>query len=108
MLLHFLLFFSVAWLTQAAPSQAPPGEGGAKPMEKSSWFAFVDREYIFTCEVTRPGEVLFNFVSMTDKEESLAAKLVRLTFDNRRVPATFFVIETGNQFFLSVTERNDW
>jgi len=67
-----------------------------KPLDKSSYFAFVDREYIFTLEIVRPGVPIFNFVSMVDKDENLLAKQVRLTLDNRKVPGTFFLVDTGD------------
>lgn len=80
---------------QSAPSRKP-AEQPPKTLEKSAWFAYVDRDYIFTCEVTKPGQIIFNFVSMSDDEELLSAKLVRVGFENRKVPATFFSIDTGN------------
>jgi len=67
-----------------------------QPLEKSSYFAFVDRDFIFTVEVVRPGVPLLNFVSMTDQDVSLAARNVRLTVDNRRESARLLVVETGD------------
>jgi hypothetical protein len=61
--------------------------------EKSPYFAYVGREYIFTIEVVKPGTPLLNFVSVTDREENLAAKNVRLFLGNRQVPVKLFVVE---------------
>ncbi len=61
-------------------------------IEKSAYFAFVGSEYIFTIEVVEPGVPLLNFVSMTDKEETLQAKNIRLSFGNRQTSAEFFFI----------------
>jgi len=79
-------------LAQLAPT--PPAEN--KPLEKSAYFAFVDRDYIFTVEGVKPGVFLLNFVSMADQDISLAAKNVRLTLENRKEPAKFLTIETGD------------
>ncbi len=67
-----------------------------RPLEKSRFFAFVDRDYIFTLEMVEPGIPIFNFISMADKESALLAKQVRLSLENRKVPAKFFVVDTGN------------
>jgi hypothetical protein len=68
----------------------------SQPLEKSAYFAFVDRDYIFTIEVVKPGVPLFNFVSMVDKESNLLAKQVRITLATRKVPARFFLVDTGD------------
>ena len=74
--------------------KAPERDG--KPLDRSAYFAFVDREYVFTVEVVKAGVPLLNFVSMSDKERLLAAKQVRLTVGSRKVPVKFFTIDTGN------------
>jgi len=93
-------FFLAAALAaaQTAPRPAPPEPPrvDSKSLERSPYFAFVDREYIFTVEMVKPGVPLLNFVSMADKERTLAAKQVRLALQNRKVPATFFLVDTGN------------
>jgi hypothetical protein len=66
-----------------------------KPLEKSSYFAFVDRDYIFTIEVVKPGIPLLNFVSMSDEESRINAKDIRLALANRKVAAKLLSIETG-------------
>jgi hypothetical protein len=81
-------------LLLAFPAQTPPA---TQPLEKSAYFAFVDREYIFTIELVRPGVPVLNFVSMADQENSIAAKNVRLSLENRKVAAKSFTIETGDQ-----------
>jgi len=80
-----------------AQAQAPPAAApAAGPPDKSAYFAFVDREYIFTVEVVAPGVPLFNFVSMSDREFNLFAKQVRLTLANRSLPVEFFLVDTGD------------
>jgi hypothetical protein len=81
-----------------APPAAAPTHSAAvsAALEKSATFAFVDRDYIFTVEMVKPGVPLLNFISMGDKEATLAAKLVRLALPNRKVPARFFLVDTGN------------
>ncbi len=79
---------------QQIPPAAPRVE--SKNLEKSAYFAFVDRDYIFTVEMVKPGIALFNFVSMADKEHVLQAKMVRLTLETRKVPAKFFIVDTGD------------
>lgn len=78
-----------------AEIQTNPSNQSRSP-ETSEYFAFVDRDYIFTIEVVRPGVILFNFVSMTDKDISLPAKNLRLTLANRKIPAKLFAIDTAN------------
>jgi hypothetical protein len=51
---------------------------------------------MFTVELVRPGVPLFNFVSMADAAFQLSANQVRLTLDIRKVPAKFFMVDTGN------------
>jgi hypothetical protein len=65
-------------------------------LETSAYFAFVDRDYIFTVEVVDPGVLLFNFVSMTSEEKSAAAKQIRVRLANRTVIPNFFLIDTGD------------
>ena len=89
---HLLLLSLLGTLAQA-PSGTPTGE--KQPLTKSSYFAFVDRDYIFTIEVVKPGIPILNFVSMTDQDVRLSAKNVRLTLGNRKAPVTLFAIESG-------------
>jgi len=92
-----MLVLCWAQAVQQPPGAAPaPPKADGKPLEKSAYYAFVDREYIFTCEVIKPGIPLFNFVSMADKEGLLPAKQVRLAFELRKAPARFFVVDTGD------------
>jgi hypothetical protein len=75
-----------------------------RPLEKSSYFAFVDRDYIFTVEVVKPGIPLLNFVSMSDEEKRIDAKDIRLALENRKATAKLLSIETGEfQRPMSVT-----
>ncbi len=86
------------WLAQLPPKPIapPPPAANRAPLDKSAYFAFVDREYIFTIEMVKPGVPLFNFISMTDAEQLLPAKEVRLTLDGRKAPGKFFLVDTGN------------
>jgi len=91
-LLPFLLF--VCQAPSSAPEQQKPGP--AARLERGAYFAFVDRDYVFTVEMVRAGVPLFNFVSMLDTASQLNASQVRLTLDTRKVPAKFFLVDTGN------------
>jgi hypothetical protein len=63
-------------------------------LEKSPYFAYVGREFIFTIEVVKPGVPLLNFVSMTDHKEKLQAKNIILILGNRRASTRLLHIET--------------
>jgi hypothetical protein len=71
-------------LAQLVPQSPAPPDSEKKPLEKSAYFAFVDRDYIFTIEGVKPGVFLLNFVSMADQDITLMAKYVRLTLENRK------------------------
>ena len=88
-----LLVFSLFGLLPQTPSEAPSAEN--QPPEKSAYFAFVDRDYIFTVEVVKPGIPILNFVSMTEQDAQLSAKNVRLDLGNRKAPVNLFAIEPG-------------
>ncbi len=93
------LFLALIWLAQLPPKPiAPPAPApeSRAPLDKSAYFAFVDREYIFTIEMVKPGIPLFNFISMTDAQQLLPAKEVRLTLDGRKAPGKYFIVDTGN------------
>lgn len=89
-----LLLATVCVFAARSAGQTPKPDG--KPPEKSAYLAFVDRDYIFTVEVVRPGVPIINFVSMADEERSLLAKEVRLGLENRKAPGKFFAVDTGN------------
>ena len=73
-------------------------------LAKSPYFAYVDREYIFTIEVVKPGIALLNFVSLTDRQEKLQAKNIRMAMGNRQATVRLFHIETDrNQQPVTVT-----
>jgi hypothetical protein len=92
--LFLLLWFSFPGQQQAEPPNKPTA--GSRPLDKSACFAFVDRDYIFTLEIVKPGVPLLNFVSMADEDRKLMAKDVRLTLENRKAPGKVFAIETGD------------
>jgi hypothetical protein len=89
--LHFLLLLS--FLAQAANLSI----GSNPPLDKSIYLAFVDREYIFTIEIVKPGVPLFNFVSMTDQDIVLPPKNIRLSLENRSADVKFYTIDTGDR-----------
>jgi hypothetical protein len=91
-LLPFLLL--AVQTASGAPERPKPGP--AAPLEKSAYFAFVDRDFMFTVEMVRAGVPLLNFVSMRDAACQLNANQVRLTLDTRKVSAKFFLVDTGN------------
>ena len=94
----FLLMLLLAHLGQLPPrplgGQAPRAD--SKPLEKSGYFAFVDREYVFTLEVVKPGVPILNFVCTGEKQSNLLAKEIRIALDNRKVPGRLFVVDTGD------------
>jgi hypothetical protein len=80
--------FLISLLSAAGVSSAEePG------LEKSAYFAYVDREFIFTVEVVKPGAPLLNFVSLTDGEEKLTAKNIHLQIGNRQAVTSLFHVE---------------
>jgi hypothetical protein len=95
--LPFLLLLS--FFAQAAK----PETSNNPPLEKSAYFAFVDHEYIFTVEITKPGVPLFNFISLTDQDIALPARNIRLSLENRTVAVKFYTIETGAREPLTVS-----
>jgi hypothetical protein len=94
----FTVMLIVALLAQLPPKplggQVPKTD--SRSLEKSAYFAFVDREYIFTIEVVKPGVPLLNFVCIGEKQSSLLAKEIRITLENRKVSGKLFVIDTGD------------
>jgi len=94
LLILLLSFFQAAPPRLSRQPAASPTPNA--PVEKSAYLAFVDRDYIFTLEVVKPGVPLFNFVSMADKDYNLLARNVRITLENRKVPGKFFLVDTGD------------
>jgi len=93
-LLFLLVRLSLAAQLPSEPPSTAPGESPS--LEKSSYFAFVDRDYIFTVEVVKPGVPLLNFVSMADEDVKLPAKNVRLSLENRKAAGKLFAVETAD------------
>jgi hypothetical protein len=91
--LYHLLVFSLLGLLSQPPAEMRPAE--KQPLEKSAYFAFVDRDYIFTVEVVKPGIPLLNFVSMTEEEIRLSAKNIRVALGNRKAPVNLLAVEPG-------------
>jgi hypothetical protein len=91
-----LLWLALIGQGLQADLPAQTKSGGAADPEKSAYFAFVDRDFIFTIEMVSPGVPLLNFVSMLDEEKVLSAKLVRLTLENRKASALTFLVDTGD------------
>ncbi len=99
-----ILFALLAWgLPTAGGMEAEEDPS----LEKSAYFAYVDREFIFTVEVVKPGIPILNFVSMVNREETLQAKNIRLTLGNRQAVVEIFHIEAnrGQQPFTVVSLR---
>ena len=46
--------------------------------------------------MVKPGIPLFNFISMSDTQQLLPAKEVRLTLEGRRAPGKLFIVDTGD------------
>ncbi len=78
-------------------------QAASLPLEKSAYWAFVDREYIFTIEIVEPGVPLFNFVSMTDQDIALPPRNIRLALENRSATVKFYTIETGARDPMAVS-----
>ena len=93
-LLFLFVRLSLAAQLPSEPPSTAPGESPS--LEKSSYFAFVDRDYIFTVEVVKPGVPLLNFVSMADEDVKLPAKNVRLSLENRKAAGKLFAVETAD------------
>jgi hypothetical protein len=89
-MIQLALLFCFSLLAQA------PTPGGKQPLQKSAFFAFVDRDYIFTVELVKPGVPLLNFVSTTNEEARIYARDIRLDLDNRKVAAKLLTVETGD------------
>jgi hypothetical protein len=88
-------------LAQVQPIQVmrvpePAPEEELKPLDKSAYLAFVDRDYMFTIEMVKPGVPLLNFVSMSDTGKKLLARDVRLTLDDRQRAGTVFAVDTSD------------
>ncbi|MDM7994706.1 MAG: hypothetical protein QUT30_03360 [Acidobacteriota bacterium] len=85
----FLLLLLTAHAQEKPASPRPP-------LEKSAYFAFVDRDYIFTIEVADPGVLLLNFVSMTNTPMKLVARDIRIGLQNRKTAVKLLSVETGD------------
>jgi hypothetical protein len=91
--------FLLLWFSSLSQQPAEPPNKlstGSRPLDRSAYFAFVDRDYIFTLEIVKPGAPVLNFVSMAEEDMKLEAKNVRLILENRKAPGKVFVIETGD------------
>ena len=93
--MRFATYFVIILLFQAPPRLTKPTQE-TEPLSKSAYFAFVDRDLIFTLEVIKEGVPILNFVSMTDEQHVLYAKLIRLRMENRNIPSQFLMIDTSN------------
>lgn len=83
----------IVLLFQLASAPPPPGSAA---MERSAFFAFADREYIFTVEMVKPGIPLLNFVSMAERDARLLARNVRLEVGNRKAACRLLAVEAGD------------
>jgi hypothetical protein len=86
----------------ALVSQVIPGPGAtsfgqvSQPPESSSYFAYADREFIFTIEIVKSGVPILNFVSMSEEQRTLFANQIRFEVGNRRIQGKLFQVDTGN------------
>jgi len=90
-----VLLILLSFFAQEPPRLTRPSVAENKPLDKSAYFAFVDHDYIFTVEVVKPGIPLLNFVSMTDQENRIYAKDIRLVLGNRKSAARLLSVESG-------------
>ena len=90
-----ILLVLLSVFAQEPPKLARPSSAENNPRDKSAYFAFVDHDYIFTIEVVKPGIPLLNFVSMTNEENRIYAKGIRLALANRKSTARLLSVETG-------------
>jgi len=99
-----ILLMLLSIFAQEPPKLTRPSPTESKPRDQSAYFAFVDHDYIFTIEVVKPGVPLLNFVSMTNEENRIYAKDIRLVLGNRKAVARLLSVETGEfQQPMSVT-----
>jgi len=95
-MIRLVMLLCVSLLGQQPAGTPGKLQTGNRPPDKSAYFAFVDRDYIFTLEIVNPGVPLLNFVSMSDNDMKLEAKNVRLIMENRKAAGKVFDIETGD------------
>jgi len=89
-------FFLAAGLLQTLSATAQQPQAVAERPGQSGCLAFVDREFIFTLEFVSPGVPLFNFVSLVEEEHNLLARDIRLTFETRKIPGKYFLVDTAD------------
>ena len=92
----FLMLLAVLVAKAITAPGATPAVQEDKTSEASSYFAFVDREYIFTIEIVKAGVPILNFVSMADEQKTLFANQTRFEVGNRRISGKLFQVDTGD------------
>jgi len=95
-MIQLVMLLCFSFLSQQPAPRLDKTPAGSRSPDKSAYFAFVDRDYIFTLEIVKPGVPLLNFVSMADEDMKLEAKNVRLAMENRKAAGKMFEIETGD------------
>jgi hypothetical protein len=95
-MIHSFLLLWLSFLGQLPAQPQAPSPSGAKALDKSAYYAFVDRDYIFTIEVVQPGIPLLNFISMADVETKLVARNIRIELQNRKTATKLLSVETGD------------
>lgn len=79
------------------PADTPmPPAAARMPPAPSAYYAYADRDFIFTLEMVKPGVPLFNFVSMARRDIKLPAKNIRLVLGNRTAAGKAFAVEAGS------------
>jgi hypothetical protein len=95
--MHAIIMLLMVLIAQSiAVSEGAPAGRESKPPDSSSYFAFADREYIFTIELVKAGMPILNFVSMSDEQKTLFADQIQFEAGNHRVQGRLFQIDTGN------------
>jgi hypothetical protein len=95
-MIRSLLVFWLSFFGQLPTQPQEPSPSAGKALDKSAYYAFVDRDYIFTIEVVEPGIPLLNFISMAEGETKLVAKNIRIELQNRKAATKLLSIETGD------------
>jgi hypothetical protein len=95
-MISYLLILWLSFLGQLPVQPKENPSSSSKALDKSAYYVFVDRDYIFTIEVVKPGVPLLNFISMAEAETKLIAKNIRIELQNRKAPTKLLSIETGD------------
>src|SRR5207247_4366968 len=76
---NYRFLITAAVLATAALAATGLWSSDTKTLEKSRYFAFVGRDFIFTLEMYKPGVPILNFVLIVDSDYNFFVKEIRLT-----------------------------